>query len=40
MVQGNYERIIEKISKASGFEKEEIERRVEAKREKLSGLIS
>jgi len=40
MVQSNYERIIEKISKASGFEKEEIERRVEAKREKLSGLIS
>ena len=40
MVQGNYERIIEKISKASGLEREEIERRVEAKREKLSGLIS
>ncbi|MEK6840712.1 MAG: DUF2240 family protein [Nanoarchaeota archaeon] len=40
MVQGNYERIIEKISKTSGLEKDEIERRVEFKREKLSGLIS
>jgi len=40
MVQSNYERIIEKISKASSLEKEEIERRVEAKREKLSRLIS
>jgi len=37
---GNYERIIEKISKTSGLGEEEIERRVEAKREKLSGLIS
>jgi replication factor A1 len=37
---GNYERIIEKISKISGLEKEEIERKVEAKRAKLSGLIS
>lgn len=36
----NYDRIIEKISKKSGVEKEEIERRVEAKRAKLSGLIS
>src|SRR4030043_430889 len=36
----NYERIIEKISKISNIEKEEIERRVEAKRAKLSGLIS
>src|SRR4030042_2373867 len=36
----NYERIIEKISKISGLEKEEIERRIEAKRAKLSGLIS
>ncbi len=37
---GNYEKILEKISKASGLEKEEIERRIEAKRAKLSGLIS
>ena len=40
MMDGNYERIIEKISKISGVEKEEIERRIEAKRAKLSGLIS
>jgi replication factor A1 len=39
-MDGNYERIIEKISKISGVEKEEIERRIEAKRAKLSGLIS
>jgi ssDNA-binding replication factor A large subunit len=36
----NYERIIEKISRISGVEKEEIERKIEAKRAKLSGLIS
>jgi hypothetical protein len=36
----NYDRIIEKISKISQLEKEEIERRIEAKRAKLSGLIS
>ncbi len=40
MPMENYERIIEKISKISNLEKEEIERRVEAKRAKLSGLIS
>ena len=40
MVQGNYDKIIEKIAKSSGIEKEEIERKVEAKRAKLSGLIS
>lgn len=39
MIQ-NYEQIIEKISKHSGLPKEEINRRVEAKRAKLSGLIS
>jgi len=37
---GNYERVLEKIAGFSGLEKEEIERRVEAKRAKLSGLIS
>ncbi|MGA2130437.1 MAG: DUF2240 family protein [Candidatus Pacearchaeota archaeon] len=37
---GNYERILGKISKASGLEKTEIERRIEAKKAKLSGLIS
>src|SRR4030042_895205 len=36
----NYERIIKKISKISNLEKEEIERRIEAKRAKLAGLIS
>ncbi|VVB82089.1 Replication factor A [uncultured archaeon] len=36
----NYDRIIEKISRISGVEKEEIERKIEAKRAKLSGLIS
>ena len=36
----NYVRILEKMAKASGLDKEELERRVEAKRAKLSGLIS
>jgi len=40
MLVGNYDKILGKIAGASGLEKEEIERRVEAKRAKLSGLIS
>ena len=36
----NYEKILKKIAKSSGLEEGEIERRVEAKRAKLSGLIS
>lgn len=40
MVMDNYERILEKIAKSANLDKEEIERRVEAKRAKLSGLIS
>ena len=36
----NYGKIVEKISRSSGLEKEEIERRIEAKRAKLAGLIS
>ncbi len=40
MADGNYERILNRISKSSGLDKEEVERRVEAKRAKLSGLIS
>jgi len=36
----NYEKILEKIAKTASLEKEEIERRVEAKRAKLAGLIS
>lgn len=40
MVQGNYDKILEKIAKLSNLTKEEVERRIEAKRAKLSGLIS
>jgi ssDNA-binding replication factor A large subunit len=40
MAGDNYDRIIEKISKISNVSKEEIERKIEAKRAKLSGLIS
>lgn len=36
----NYERILKKIASSTNLEKEEIERRIEAKRAKLSGLIS
>jgi hypothetical protein len=36
----NYELLIERIAKAAGLEKEEVETRVEAKKAKLSGLIS
>lgn len=36
----HYEMLVEKIARSSGLEKEEIIRRVEAKRAKLSGLIS
>jgi replication factor A1 len=36
----NYERILKKISESAGIEKGEIERKIEAKRAKLSGLIS
>jgi len=36
----NYDLLIERIAKSSGLEKAEIERKVEAKKAKLSGLIS
>jgi len=36
----NYDKVLEKISKYSGLEKGEIEKKIEAKRAKLSGLIS
>lgn len=36
----NYGKVIEKIAHTAGIEKEEVERRIEAKRAKLSGLIS
>lgn len=39
-MEGNYINILERISKVSELDKEEIERRVEAKQAKLSGLIS
>jgi hypothetical protein len=40
MTLTNYERIVEKISKHSGLSVEEVNRKIEAKRAKLSGLIS
>ena len=40
MSSEGYNKIIERISKISGLDKDEIDRRVEAKRAKLSGLIS
>lgn len=40
MVEGNYGRIIEKIAKSAGIDKEEVEKRVEEKKSKLSGFIS
>lgn len=40
MLQGNYEQILNLISESSQLSKEEIERRIEGKRAKLSGLIS
>jgi len=36
----NYDKLLERISKSSGLDKEELERKIEAKRAKLSGLIS
>jgi len=40
MIQATYQQLIERISRLSGLELEEIKRRVEAKKAKLSGLIS
>lgn len=39
-MEGNYELVLGRISRQSGLGHEELERRVEAKRAKLSGLIS
>lgn len=36
----NYDKLIDRISGAAGLDREEIERKIEAKRAKLSGLIS
>ena len=40
MAIGNYELLLDKISKQSGVDVSELERKIEAKRSKLSGLIS
>jgi len=40
MVDENYDKVLTKISRASGMDKLELERKVEAKRAKLAGLIS
>jgi ssDNA-binding replication factor A large subunit len=40
MLQGNYEQILNLISEGSALPKEDIEKRIEARRAKLSGLIS
>jgi len=40
MIKATYQQLIDRIAHLSGLEKEEIERRVEAKKAKLSGLIS
>ncbi len=40
MIPGSYEQILSRISNNSGLSKEEIERKIEAKRAKLSGMIS
>jgi len=40
MAFGNYDKIVEKIAKYSGLNIEEVNRKIEAKRAKLSGLIS
>lgn len=40
MVFGNYDKIVERIAKYSGLKIEEVNRKIEAKRAKLSGLIS
>ena len=40
LVMQNYEMLIERIVKSAGIERDEVERKVEAKKAKLSGLIS
>jgi len=40
MVFGNYDKIVKKIARFSGIDVEEVNRKIEAKRAKLSGLIS
>ena len=40
MIMQNYDLLIERIAASAGLEKDEVERKVEAKKAKLSGLIS
>lgn len=40
MIRVGYEQLVERISKGAALTKEEVERRIDAKRAKLSGLIS
>lgn len=40
MMEGNYSKILERIAKASGLPKEDVERKIDVKIAKLSGLIS
>ena len=40
MIKASYDELIERVAKLSGLSRDEIERRVEAKRARLSGLIS
>jgi len=40
MITGNYDQIVQMISRSSGLSVEDINRKIEAKRAKLSGLIS
>ena len=40
MIMQNYDLLIERIATSAGLEKDEVERKVEAKKAKLSGLIS
>ncbi len=40
MIVGNYDQVLQLISRSSGLSIEEIERKIEARRAKLSGLIS
>jgi ssDNA-binding replication factor A large subunit len=39
-MSGNFEKLVEKIANSAGVDKDEIQRKIEAKRAKLSGLIS
>ena len=40
MILGNYEKILNVLSKSSGLDIDELEKKVEDKRSKLAGLIS